>query len=200
MPDPDRNPPSGYGPMAKLFHWLVAALLVAQYAVAWTMPGIRPGTANAGLVAAHLSLGTAILAVVIARLLWRETHAVPAAPSDLAWPMRMLSRLTHYGLYALLLVLPVLGWISASARGFAVSLAGVLPLPALSGVDHALAARTGGLHGTLALALLGLVGLHVGGALYHGVVRRDGVLGRMLPGRSAADAGIQAARAMPRST
>ena len=177
-----------YDALAKTFHWLVLALLVGQYAIAWTMPEIRFGVPATGLVAAHLSVGATILAVVVLRLARRTTSTLPPPPRDLPKVLQVVSRLTHYALYAILLVLPVLGWVSASARDYPVYLAGVVPLPALSAPDHPLAASAGDLHAIMATALLVVAGLHVAGALYHAVILRDGVFQRMLPrGRVAGE-------------
>ncbi len=90
--------------------------------------------------------------------------------------------MTHWAFYAVLILLPLLGWIAANAYGVTVYLAGVIPLPALVAPDKAFAERIGGVHGTVALLLLALIALHVAGALYHALVKRDGVMQRMLPG------------------
>ena len=92
------------------------------------------------------------------------------------------ARIVHWLLYALLLVVPVLGWINASWRGFPVIMFG-LEFPRLIGTRAAGWAWTGDVHGLLAnYAMLALVGLHVAAGLYHYFVRRDRVLQRMLPG------------------
>ena len=169
---------SRYDPFARLLHWLIVALLVVQYVVAWTMPAIHRGVKPVGLIAWHLELGTAIIAVMIVRIVWRllrrEPDVVEATPS-----MRVVARLTHVLLYVLLIVQPVMGWINASARGWHVTLFGTIPLPALSVTDSPLGHAMGDVHQLLAWGLLGLVGLHVFGALYHHFVLRDGVLRRM---------------------
>src|SRR5471032_3410121 len=119
-----------YNSGAKLLHWLVMVLLVAQFSVAWTMPDIHKDTKPDGLIAWHLSIGSFILVVMLIRLAWRAVSAVPPPPADLPAPLRLLSRATHFLLYGLLIVLPLLGWINAGARGWTVLLLGVIPLPA----------------------------------------------------------------------
>ena len=170
-----------YTSIAKLFHWLILALLVVQFAIAWTMPDIGRGSVPTGLIGWHLSVGVAILAVMIVRLAWRLTHPAPPAPADLAPALATLSRVTHYLLYAVLIVLPILGWANASARGWAVKLFGVVPLPALMAKGSALGHSLGDVHATLATVLLAIVALHVAGALYHAVVLKDRTVQRMLP-------------------
>src|ERR1700688_318944 len=111
-----------YGPVAKLLHWLVALLLVAQYAIAWTMPPIHRGTVPDGLISLHLSLGVLIMLAIVARVAWRVTHRAPAEPDDLPLWQRLAARATHILLYGILVVLAVLGWAHASSRGWSVGL------------------------------------------------------------------------------
>jgi cytochrome b561 len=173
-----------YGPVAKLLHWLVALLLAAQFAIAWTMPDIGRGTVPDGLISLHLSLGVLIMLVVVARVAWRVTHRVPAEPDDLPLWQLLAARATHVLLYGILVVLPVLGWANASSRGWTVGLFGVLPLPQILPKGAPIGHTLGDLHGTLATILLVVVGLHVAAALHHAIMRRDQVLQRMLPSRS----------------
>ena len=170
----------GYDAVAREFHWVVVALLAAQFAIAWTMPEIHRGVRPDGLIAWHLSVGTLILAVMVARLGWRLSHRPPPPPADLPSSLRLVSRLTHYGLYGLLVVLPLLGWANASARGWPVVLGGVVPLPSLVLVGSAPGHFAGDAHKVLATALLVLAGLHLSGALYHLLVLRDRTVDRML--------------------
>ena len=169
-----------YDIVARSFHWLTVLLIVIQFAVAWTMPDIHRGTLPTGLIAWHLSIGTAILAVVLARGAWRLTHREPPPPQSLPPLMQGVSRVTHVALYALLVALPLLGWANASARGWAVTLFGVVPLPPLFAKGSHVGMASGDIHQTVALVLLAVVGLHVLGALYHLVVARDGTVQRML--------------------
>src|ERR1051325_1739583 len=95
---------TGYAPVAKLLHWLVAVLMIAQFVIAYLMPHIGRNTQPNTIINLHFSLGVVILAVVIARLAWRWTHAEPA-PLDGLPPWQVHSaRVVHYGLYLLLLV------------------------------------------------------------------------------------------------
>lgn len=171
-----------YNPIAKLFHWIVVALLVMQISIAAVLPFILPATAEEGLAAWHLSVGSTILLVMLLRLAWRLTHTPPPAPADLPVHLRMVSRATHWAFYALLIVQPLLGWTTASAYGVTVRLFGLIPLPALTAPDKAFAEALGQVHGATAVLLLALIALHVAGVLYHVLVKRDRVVHRMLPG------------------
>jgi len=171
-----------YTGTAKVLHWTILALLVVQFIVAWTMPEIRRDTKPGTLINLHISFGIVILAVVVVRLAWRARHGEPV-PEDGIPPWQVRSaRLVHWLLYLLLFVVPILGWISASWRGFPVAVFGV-ELPKLVATRAPGFGWTGNVHSLLATyALLGLVGLHAAAALYHYFVRRDRVLQRMLPG------------------
>lgn len=169
-----------YNGFAQLLHWLIVLLLIVQYAVAWTMPDIRRDTLPVGLVAWHLSLGTAILFVMLVRLLWRALH--PAPPRGGPDLLVRLAKLGHVGIYVLLFAVPILGWVNASSRGYAVSLFGAIALPPLSATGSSTGHAAGDIHSFLAWALIVLVGVHVLAALYHQFVLRDGTLNKMMPG------------------
>ncbi|RYY17804.1 MAG: cytochrome b [Alphaproteobacteria bacterium] len=171
-----------YDGVAQAFHWTVVLLVVLQYATKWLSPGDLPFATKQGLNAWHLGIGPAVLLLMLARLAWRLTHTPPSAPDDIPPALQFVSRGTHWLFYALLVVLPVLGWIAASGFGAGVTLLGLVPLPALVGKDRPLAEAIGSAHGALAWVVLVLIGLHVAGALYHALVKHDGVLSRMLPG------------------
>ncbi|RDU97433.1 cytochrome b [Trinickia dinghuensis] len=166
-----------YDPFARLLHWLIVLLLIAQYIVAWTMPGIHRGTKPVGLIVVHLDLGAFIIAIMIVRLLWRIVRKEPA-PVEGSTLLRGVAHLTHGLLYLLLIVQPVLGWVNASSRGWQVTLFGV-NLPSLAATGSALGHQLGGVHRLLAWGMLGLIGLHVIAALYHQLVLRDRLLRRM---------------------
>jgi len=172
-----------YTGVAKLLHWTVLGLLIVQFAIAWSMPHIGRNTRPDTLINLHLAFGVLILAVAIARVGWRLTHPEPP-PQDGVPPWQIRSaRVTHWLLYLLLVVVPILGWMNASFRGFPVSVFGLAELPKLMATRAPGFAWTGDVHGLLAnYAMLALVGLHVAAVLYHYFVRRDGVLQRMLPG------------------
>ena len=174
-----RNP--GYTGTAKLLHWLILALLIVQFTVAWTMPHIGRNTPVTTLISVHFTMGVLILMVAVVRLLWRATHGEPTPLDGIPPWQTATARIVHWLLYLLLFVVPILGWANASWRGFTIVMFG-LELPKLLPTRAAGWAWTGDVHALLAYyVMLTLVGLHVLAALYHYFVRRDGVLQRMLP-------------------
>lgn len=175
----DRKPDQRYSGLARLFHWLTVVLLVVQFAIAWTMPHIGRGSVPIGLIGWHLTLGLAIGLITIARLGWRSISPPPPAPASLPPALAKLSRVTHWLLYGLLIVLPLLGWINANARGWSLNLLGAVPLPQLVAEGSAFGRAMGDVHSTIAIVFLAVVGLHVAGALYHAFVIKDGTMRRM---------------------
>ena len=171
--------PAQYDIVAQTLHWLTLMLLILQYGLAWSAPD-RLSTPDT-LVSLHLSFGVLVLAVALARVAWRAGHAAPPMPDDLPWWQRSGARAAQILLYLLLVALPVLGWLWAGERGWTVDLFGLFTLPTLIDQGSALGHQAGNLHGLLSNVLLAVVGLHVLGALHHAVIRRDGVMQRMLP-------------------
>jgi cytochrome b561 len=171
-----------YNPVAKALHWLVFALVLVQFVIGWTMPATRRGVIPGRLINLHLSFGVLILAVVLIRVLWRRAHPVAVGAEDIPQWEQTAARATHLLMYALLLVLPILGWAAASARDWTVRVFDLVTLPHLVAAEAKIGFLAGDVHVVLSYVLLGLIGLHVAAALYHYLVRRDRVLQRMLPG------------------
>jgi cytochrome b561 len=116
---------------------------------------------------------------MVIRVIWRLTHWPTS--DELSPLLSIVSRITHLLLYATLVLVPVLGWINASSRGWTVRLLGLVPYPALSEPGSAFGREMGDVHGIVAWVLLALIILHVVAALFHRYVLRDHVLQRMLP-------------------
>jgi cytochrome b561 len=115
-------------------------------------------------------------------VIWRLIRPTPPAAGLATWE-RIASRVTHELLYLILLVIPVLGWASASFFGFKVRLFGFIPIPAIADNTMQWAHTAGDVHKALTTyGMLSLIAVHVLGALWHYFVRRDRVVQRMLPG------------------
>ncbi len=126
----------------------------------------------------HLLVGAVILLVIVLRFLWRVLHPVTLPDALAPWELA-LSRFTHYALYLLVFAMTVLGWAAANYRGWTVTLFGIVPLPPLAPKGTPWAHEAGDIHNTLVWVLVGLVALHVAGALYHLLVKKDRVMQRM---------------------
>jgi cytochrome b561 len=171
----------GYGIVAKLLHWLIFALLVVQYAIGSIMPHIGRKTVNEGWVSWHFSVGAAILFFIVVRLIWRLLRPVPLLTTLPAWE-RLISGLTHWTLYLLVLAMTLLGWAATNSRGWDVNLFGLVTLPKISPTGSEWGHECGDIHNILVYVLLGFIILHVAGALYHHFVKHDRLVARMLPG------------------
>ena len=109
-----------YGTTAKVFHWLIVALLLVQYPIGWLMPDIHRGMKPGDAMTFHISIGIVILALIVLRLAWRLTHPVAPESSLPPW-QRVSSEAMHWLLYVLVLATTITGWLFASFRGWSMS-------------------------------------------------------------------------------
>ncbi|MCE5231967.1 MAG: cytochrome b [Mizugakiibacter sp.] len=182
---PLRSSDARWGALAQFFHWTVALLIVAQGAIGLSMVEMATTPAKVKVYALHKSIGLTVLALALLRLAWRAADRRPADPPAMPrWQVRA-SRLTHAALYALILAIPLSGWLFNSAANFPLSWFGLLHVPSLTaGADPALKALARGTHEALFWILAAVLALHVGAALKHHLADRDDVLARMLPWRT----------------
>ncbi len=175
--------PARYGAGAVIFHWTVALLIVFLGALGLLFEDI-PREARPFWINVHVCVGLIYFALVAARLLWRATHRAPELPPDIGEFSRRTSPAVHHLLYVFMLLIPVVGVVARvwHGRGFDY---GVFQLNFGVAANPAIFDPAEEIHQLLAYALFALAGLHVGGALYHHFVRRDGILLRMAPGGTA---------------
>jgi cytochrome b561 len=170
-----------YGTTAKVFHWVIVALLVVQYLFGWLMPDIHRGDKPGVGMTFHLSIGLTILVLIVLRFAWRLTHPVAPASSLAPW-QRLGSEAIHWLLYILVLATTLTGWLFASFRGWGVSFFYLVPMPMLATENAAAGKIIDGLHQAAEWTLLVLIGLHIATALAHLFIYRDRIMQRMLPG------------------
>jgi cytochrome b561 len=178
------SPARPYSAAAKSLHWLIAFAVVSQFVVAVLMPDIGRRTQPGLLINLHLSLGVLILGLTLLRFFNRLVDPVPLDERGSPEWERTAARTLHLAFYFVLLASPFLGWASASAHRFPVTVFGLFTLPALAAPRARWALLAGDIHSVMMWVLLALVGLHAAVALYHHFVRRDAVLRRMLPSPS----------------
>jgi len=172
-----------YTPTAIALHWLLALAILGSFSVGVYMSDLPVSPQRLKLYNWHKWAGVTILALSALRLLWRLTHRPPADVPMPVWQQRS-AHAVHLLMYLLFFAVPLAGWAYSSAVGFPVVVFGVLPLPDFVSPDKALADAIKPLHKILAFALAALVLAHVGAALKHHLVDRDGLLDRMRPGRA----------------
>jgi cytochrome b561 len=169
-----------YGTTAKVFHWLVVALLIVQYLIGWLMPDIHRNMKPGAAMTFHVSFGILILVVVVCRFAWRLSHPVTQESSLPRW-QRLSSEAVHWLLYALVLATTVTGWLFASFRGWSLTFFYLAPMPMLASDNAAAGKAIDGLHQAMEWALLLAIGIHVAAALAHAFIYRDRIMQRMLP-------------------
>jgi cytochrome b561 len=169
--------PAGYTRTARALHWLTVCLLVVLFGLGISMTRWIEGDTKLRVYAWHEWVGATVFALTAVRLWWLSRHPAPA----LALPRmeRAAVRAVHWSLYAVLIAQPITGWLMNSAFGFPLVYLGLVPVPDLVPVDRPLALRLQAIHFTLAMVLVALVAVHLGGVLFRHIVHRDGVLRRM---------------------
>lgn len=175
------TPPARYTNTAITLHWLIAFLIIAAFPLGMVMSDMALSPLKLKLASYHKWLGVTVFLLAVARLAWRAGHTPPPLPAALPLWQRRAAHGLHLLLYLLLFAIPFSGWLMSSAKGFQTVYLGVVPLPDLIGKDKALGVLLSQVHETLNFALLALIIAHVGAALKHHFIERDGILARMLP-------------------
>jgi cytochrome b561 len=179
MPNPADK--TRYDVVAQSFHWLIAALIVIQFWLAWTADDLPLGLHKLALLARHKSFGMTVLMLAVLRLLWRWTHRPPALPKAMTPIEVKLAHLTHVAFYVLLFAMPLSGWLMSSAKNYSVSWFGMFTWPDLIGKNESAFVALRETHEFLSWALLAIAILHVLAAFKHHFWNKDSVLLRMLP-------------------
>ena len=176
-----RNTPERWGSVSIGLHWTIAALiLLVQLPAGLTMEAVGRGALQDLLYNVHKTNGLVIFTLAVIRLGWRWSQPIPALPADLpAWQW-FAARSTHTLLYLLLFLMPISGFLYTAMGGFPVPFFGLYDLARLVPENKPLGEVFKYAHLTLQYVLYAVVALHVAGALQHHLIRRDGVLRRML--------------------
>jgi cytochrome b561 len=177
MPRSDED--ARYTQVAIALHWLIAILVIGQFAWGWWMQTIpkQPVGMRADAFNLHKSVGMTIFLLMTLRLAWRVGHRPPTLPAMQVWQSR-LARITHGLLYVALLVQPLAGYLGSEVSGYPVKYFGAT-LPGWAGKHVELKDFLSGVHLATSWVIAALVALHVTGALKHALIDRDGLLGRM---------------------
>jgi cytochrome b561 len=179
---PVRNSPERYGAIPKTFHWFTVVLVIAAWLLGHFIDDLPKALHPAGLVT-HIAIGTTIFLLLIMRLSWRFIDP-PPPPEKTALGLiaEIGAQSAHYALYALLVVIPILGVLVQFARGNALPIFELFEIPSPWLRDRALAGSLLEIHEWLANALIVIASLHGAAALTHHFVLGDRTLRRMLPG------------------
>ncbi|QQA42692.1 cytochrome b [Pelagovum pacificum] len=171
---------------AKALHWIVALLVVSTIPAGLVMvqDGIGRGLQDA-LFIYHKHVGVLILILVLVRLAYRLANPPPPLPDSVPPLQQRVAVATHWLLYAALLVMALSGYVRVVAGDFPIEFLDRLGVPPLVPANEALAETAKSIHAITRFALIPLVLMHIGAALFHAVVLKDGVFASMWPGRGA---------------
>jgi cytochrome b561 len=176
------NTRDDYGSIARLLHWLIAALVIGMLAGGSVLSFLPTGGLKGYFVATHKSIGVLIFLLVIARLLWRYFNRQPRDLGGI--PVQVyIAHVLHVCLYLLPLLQPLSGILMSQAYGRPVVVFGWFTLPPLVWHSPLLGGFFREVHGVAAVLLTLTIGVHAAAALKHHFVDRDRTLVRMLKGR-----------------
>lgn len=174
-----------YTRTAIILHWLIAIIIIGQLIGGKVMMAIDPSPTKFELFQLHKSFGITILLLSLMRLGWRLTHKAPPLPYGMkAWEA-FVAKATHWLFYTMIIGIPISGWImtSASTPKITTKLFKVIPWPDFPGIPRTETLENvfKDIHENMAIFIFILIVLHIGAALKHHFVNKDGVLARMIP-------------------
>jgi cytochrome b561 len=179
-----RNTTSSWGSVARWLHWMVGAAIIAMLAYGWWMNHIPARADRFFYRSIHADIGYLVLLLMLLRLIWRSLNPTPALSADTPRWQRVAARLSHGALYAVTIVVAMLGWAlsGASKPGYA-DWFGLFGVPQFTSTDKAAADAYEGRHIFMAYVLLALIVIHIAAAAWHHFGKRDRVTSRMFDGK-----------------
>lgn len=180
LADPAGTAGPRYTKVAIWLHWLIGLAVIANIGLAMLTEDMPRETHRAAMDI-HKALGITILALTIVRILWRLGHKPPPLPAATPAWQRPLSKAVHFLFYALLILLPLSGWVWMSAADRPIDFFGLATIPTIAQPNKGLADVMHDRHEVLGLTMLALAAIHILAALKHQFVDRTGLIGRMNP-------------------
>lgn len=176
-----KNSKTTYGSVAKFLHWLIFILIIAMLTIGFLMDGIQDKALKGQIINLHKLTGILILILMVLRVTWALTNPKPMLPMGTPRWQKWAERVVHFLIYAVLIVMPIAGWVMSVAAGYLPHLFGFkFALPVVP-LDKKLSDQAYDVHSYLAYVLIALISIHVLAALYHYIVKKDDVLQRMMP-------------------
>ncbi|GGX14256.1 cytochrome b [Undibacterium macrobrachii] len=173
-----------YPTISIVMHWLIAILIIAAFILGSCMTDLRISPTKLKLYSWHKWLGVTILGFVALRLLVRLIKGAPSYPDSMQVWEKQAANAAHIGLYFLMFAVPLSGYLYSYAAGFPVVYLGLFELPALIEPNPEWKDSLKEAHEILTKCMFAIVLLHIGAALKHQFINKDGVLQRMLPTKS----------------
>jgi cytochrome b561 len=172
---------AAYDPGLRTIHWLMAALIFVALPLGVSAALLPRGAMRIEILFFHKSIGVTVLGLIALRIVWRLIVGAPPYAEPLGKLTQVASRAGHLALYALMIAMPVSGYLGSNAGGRAVSWFGLFELPRLVYKDESLAAAAGWAHLVFAWMLAFVLAAHLGAVVWHAAIKRDSVLTRMWP-------------------
>jgi cytochrome b561 len=169
-----KNSLNTYGSIAKILHWTIGILIIFMLFLGYLMKGLT-------LLNYHKLVGLVILALVVLRVLWRLSNKQPTLPASMPFYEKFMANLVHYLIYICILAIPLSGWAMATSANWLPHIGSVsfaMPFIPISTAVNNIALL---IHNTLVKVIIGLLFLHILGALRHHFIIKDNILRRMLP-------------------
>jgi len=169
----------------RTLHWTMAAIILLAVVIGFTCSFMQPGTpVRQFLLEIHKSLGMTALFLLVVRFPYRLLKGAPGYRENLSPIVHFAAGFVHWGLYAIMLYMPLSGYLTSAAGGRSLPWFGLFQWPKLVATDQALAREAEGFHVWGAYVIYALLGLHIAAVIWHTSVKRDGILSRMWPAQS----------------
>jgi cytochrome b561 len=178
-----RNTSTDWGSLSRWFHWILGIAIIGMIAYGWWMNHFPARADRFFYRSIHADIGYVVLLLTVIRLIWRGINPTPALPDDTPRWQRIASRVSHWALYLVTILVAMLGWAHSGARtpNYS-SWFGLFNVPQITSPDKAAAAAYEDRHVLFAYVLLALIVIHLLAAIWHHFVRRDRVAARMVDG------------------
>ena len=168
-----------YHLIQRILHWTIALAVIGSLIGGQLIGWLENGPLKTQVFFLHKSTGILILGLMLMRVVTRLSFGAPALTVEMPDWQRKVSGLTHFLFYALLIIMPLIGWAATSAFPAPLPFFGLFDVPPLIGENKALSEQLFEIHEIMGKVILALVALHIGAALHHTLIKKDGVLRRM---------------------
>jgi len=163
----------------KALHWTIALAVIGALAGGTLIDWLENGAFKNQVYALHKATGILILGLMLLRVVARFVFGTPPLPAGIPGWQRTAAAGSHFLLYALILIMPVIGWAATSAFPAPIPFYGLFDVPPLIGKDRELSKQLFEIHAIMGKVIIALIAVHIAAALHHAVVRKDGVFRRM---------------------
>lgn len=172
------NTDKSYGVIARLFHWIMALLILALMPVGWYMAENEVYD----LYPYHKAAGMLVLFLGVLRVLWTLTNKHPDFPATMSGAAKTAAYIGHFVLYILIFLMPISGYIYSSSGGYDISFFGLFDIPLLIEKNEALHEMAGKAHDIITYSGLAIIIGHIVIAYKHHFIDKDNTIQKMTTG------------------